>query len=472
MAITKLMHMKEAPGCPHNHLRNAINYILDVKHNGAKTEGGTLVGGNSGIDHKEILKNFLETKQEYGKTDGRQGYHFVISFAKGETDKATAYDVMREFCEQYLGDNYDYVFAVHNDKEHMHGHIIFNSVSRTDGYKYHYKKGDWERIIQPITDKICIKHGLESLKFENERVGVSYASWATKKDGYVNKTHITCADVDYAIQKASTMEEFYEIMKKMNYQIRKGYSRKDEKSTFTFIFTDEDGKEFRRKSNGRYTPSGYSPEEIAQRIRTKEGSKTYEEIVEKLSSKAAAYLKPTVLKGTRTYTRLYQAVSYYKLPNPFAIPAYQVRRDMMHIDKLIEECRYLKENPIKGEPELKKRAEMLEKRLEEMIDQRRKLYGIRNGASKEELAMMEQYEELERQMLMAEENGDDRFEEIEDEMQELEKNFPPEMLEVMSRIQKLSRDISGLRKEKKVLERILKTEAVVEQKVQEQQIRK
>ena len=60
MAITKLMYMNQSKGCPHDHLRNAIDYILDVKHDGAKTAGGTLVGGNSGIDHKEILENFLE----------------------------------------------------------------------------------------------------------------------------------------------------------------------------------------------------------------------------------------------------------------------------------------------------------------------------------------------------------------------------------------------------------------------------
>lgn len=472
MAVTKLMHMKESKGCPHDHLRNAIDYILDVQHNEAKTDHGALVGGNSGIDHKEILENFLETKREYGKTDGRQGYHFVISFAKGETDKATAYEVIKEFCEQYLGDNYDYVFAVHNDKEHMHGHIIFNSVSRIDGYKYHYKKGDWEKIIQPITDRICVEHGLAPLKFENERIGVSYASWASKKEGKVNKTRIVCADVDYAIQKASTIEEFYEIMKKMNYQIRKGYSKAQQKSTFTFIFKKPDGGEFRRKSNGRYTPPGYSPEEIAERIRTKEGSKSYEEIVENLSGKAAVYLKPAVLKGTRTYTRLYQAVSYYKLPNPFAIPAYRVRSDMIHIDKLIEECRYLKENPVREEHGLEQRAALMQRKLESLLEQRRQLYGIKNGVSQEELAMMEQYEELERQMILSEERGDDRFEEIEDEMEELEKNFPPEMLEVMSRIRKLSSDIAALRKEKRILERIIKTEADLEPKVQEQRLRK
>ena len=472
MAITKLMYMNQSKGCPHDHLRNAIDYILDVKHDGAKTAGGTLVGGNSGIDHKEILENFLETKRAYGKMDGRQGYHFVISFAPGETDTATAYDVIREFCEQYLGDNYDYVFAIHNDKEHVHGHIIFNSVSRMTGYKYHYKKGDWEKYIQPITDQVCIEHGLEPLKFEKGALRQSYASWAVKKGGRIDWTRIICADVDYAIQVSSNMKEFYENMEKMNYTIRKGYSQKEKKSMFTYIFTTPEGKVYKRRSIHRLIPIGYGPDEIEERIRTKTGSKSYEQVVEQLSNRASEYLKPTVLKNTRTYKRLYQAVSYYKLPNPFAVPAYRVRNDMVNLNKLLEECKYLKENPVKREGELKERTVRLEEKITAMLEQRRKLYAIYNNASQEERAAMDEYESLQRQIIVAEEKHDDIFEKIEEKMQELEKRFPAEMLEVAGRIQKLGSDIYAARREKRILIRIVQADMQLEQKLQEHQIRK
>lgn len=472
MAITKLMHMKEAPDCPHDHLRNAIDYILDVKHGGAKTEGGVLVGGNSGLDNKEILENFLETKREYGKTDGRQGYHFVISFAKGETDEATAYEVIREFCEQYLGDAYDYVFAVHNDKEHMHGHIIFNSVSRMDGYKYHYKKGDWEKSIQPITDRICVEHNLSPLTFEEERTGVSYASWISQHEGKCNWTHIICADVDYAIQQASSGDEFLSILKKMNYQLKMGHSRKHHADYITFKFVSPDGKEHKRRSYNM--PPGYSPQEILQRIQTKEGSRTYEEIIERLSGQAAEHLKPTILKSTQTYKRLYQAVSYYKLPNPFAVPAYQVRKDMIHIEKLLEECRYLSTNHLKGKPELENRMALIDENLKRLLAERKKLYGLQNGMDQEQLAYMGQYENLQKRLTVAG-TKDSRFEEIEDEMKKLESMFPDEMLETGIRIRNLSRDIADARKEKRIVGRILKSEEEREANMrteQEPQIRK
>lgn len=459
MAITKLMHMKEAPECSYAHLKNAINYVLDVKHNQKKTAGGTLVGGNSGLDNVEILENFLETKREYGKEDGRQGYHFVISFEKGETDATTAYEVVREFCEQYLGDSYDYVFAVHNDKEHIHGHIIFNSVDRINGYKYHYKKGDWEKCIQPVTDKICEEHHLSSLVFVDERVGVSYASWAEKQGDIQNWTHIISADVDYAIQKSSSMDEFLSLMEKMNYRLRTGYS-KENGDYITFRFVDSNGKEHRRRSYNmpsKKNPSGYGPKEILQRIQTKEGSRTYEEVMERLSKKAAGYINPVMMKDNRTYTRLFQAVSYYKLPNPFAVPAYRVRKDMLHIDRLLEECQYLKTNHLKGTKELERRMVLITNKLERLLTERKKLYGIQNEMNLEQREYMKQYEELQKK-IMAFGNATSGFEELEDNMAAVEKMFPRNMLETRSRIEELSEEISSLRKEKRILNRIWKTE--------------
>lgn len=464
MVITKLMHMKESPGCPYNHLRSAIYYILDVKHNGKKTGYGALVGGNSGTDHKEILENFLETKRAFGKTDGRQGYHFVISFAKGEADEMTAYDVIREFCEEYLGDRYDYVFAVHIDKAHMHGHVIFNSVSRVDGYKYHYQKGDWEREIQPVTDRICVEHQLSPLTFEDERVGVSYASWAAEKKGDYNWSHIIRADIDYAVWHSKTFEEFQEIMEQMNYTLRFGHSKKLDKDYITYTFTSEDGKQHRRRSY--HFPAGYSREEIMQRIVTKEGSKSYEEIMRQLEKQTAGYLRSGVLKSMRTYTRLYQAVSYYKLPNPFAVPAHRVRKDMIRIDKLLEECRYLKDNKVKSRASLEQRQQWITKKLEQLLAERRKLYAIHNQMGEEQLAAMEQYHELQKKMLLAKQEGSSRFEEIDDRIADMEKIYPHDLLEGKGRIEAYGKEIAGLRKELRLLKRILDTEKGQEQPVQ------
>lgn len=141
----------------------------------------------------------------------------------GEATKEQAYNVIKDFCEEYLGENYDYVFAIHTDKEHMHGHIVFNSVSRTTGYKYRYEKGDWEKYIQPITDRICKKYGLPPLTYEkNNKIGKSYIAHSEEKKGRPNEEKIIRADIDYIIPLVKDWDDFIKQMKSLGYTIRQG----------------------------------------------------------------------------------------------------------------------------------------------------------------------------------------------------------------------------------------------------------
>lgn len=459
MAITRLMHMKESPGIPHIHLKNGIDYILDVKHDGEKTNYGEYVGGNSGIDHTEILQNFLETKRDYDKLDGRQGYHFVISFAKGETDARTAYNVIEKFCEEYLGDAYDYVFAIHTDKEHMHGHIIFNSVSRISGYKYHYKKGDWAKDIQPVTDKICQEYGLQPLTFdEKNKIGMSYAEWNSKQNGKINWRLVVKADIDFAIENSDSFEMFTDKMKEMGYRFgRNGYSQEKREHYITFVLDKPDGKAVRLRSGK--LGKGYTLPDIIERIQTKEGIFSYEDVMDNLSGRTQGYLKSAMLKSTSTYRRMYQAVNYYRLPNPYAVPAYRVRCDMLKIDKLIEDCSYLKEHNLTDGIKLRKRRDDIASRMEKMKTYRKVQYKVLEGVGQPEEELMKEYQELEKQLLIAEKGKSDQFEILEDRMRELEEKLPEQFLMARKRIKNYNQELKMLSQEIRILNRIIKTES-------------
>lgn len=110
-------------------------------------------------------------------------------------------------------------------------------------------------------------------------------------------------------------------------------------------------------------PSGYSPEDIAKRIKQKSGSRMYEEIADNLEKKEKLASIDEIYKNTGTYRRLYQAVSFYRLPNPYAVTK-GVRRDIMAIDRLLDECSYIKMNNLKNMKNIQDR----ESRLEEMIN--------------------------------------------------------------------------------------------------------
>lgn len=93
------------------------------------------------------MDTFFLTKQIHPTLGTRQGYHFKFSFSKDETiEGEQALLFIKDWVDEYLAENYDYACSVHKDREHMHMHLVFNSVSRNGG-KYRYEKGDWEQGV-------------------------------------------------------------------------------------------------------------------------------------------------------------------------------------------------------------------------------------------------------------------------------------------------------------------------------------
>ena len=181
MAITKLLRLKETKGANRaSHLKNNLFYICNPE----KTSGGIWIGGNAGTTPENIYSTMMMNKNYWGKESGTQGFHYVLSFLpEQKIDEAMAYGITEDFCQELLGDSFYYCIAVHNDKPHMHVHVTFDSVSRLDGYKFHSPKGDWEKRIQPITDRICRKYGIPTLSYEKEKSrGMDYGSWKDGKD--------------------------------------------------------------------------------------------------------------------------------------------------------------------------------------------------------------------------------------------------------------------------------------------------
>lgn len=466
MAVTVLKHCKESPNWKPQHLSNAIKYVLDLRNGEEKTDFGKWVGGNSGTDYNSVFQTFIDTKKTWGKESGRQGYHFMISFPPGEVDAQTCYNVIQEFCQEYLGDSYDYLFAVHTDQEHMHGHIVFNSLSRDTGYKYRYEKGDWEKSIQPITDKICEKYGLEPLTFEKEKKGESYAKWMEGK-GKLNWGHIIRADLDYAVSQSDTMDNFYSILRQMNYKISyspKSLSSRTGKPYVTYVFVDERGVEHRHRSMtlaGNKEEDFYNLDAIEEKITAKSLTEPYHKMLSnKMEQKMNTRLgqMSTMLKGTRTYKRMYQAVSYYKLPNPFAVSQQSVRRDMIRIEKLIEECAYLKKQPNVSLASMLQRKVDIERKLKVYHTEKKALERA-TDAVKGSILPEEQmrYRQLRKRISEIRE-FDDEWEKVSDELEELEKILPAIFVDAEKRLQQYRRNIVILTNEKKILERVIKSE--------------
>ena len=216
MAITKILNIKESEGRnPASHLKNALEYI----QNPDKTEECVLVGGINCLPDT-AFEQMEETKNIFHKTGKRQGYHVIISFSPEEKVTAEqAMYVLEHFAKDVLGDDYEAVYAVHTDREHMHGHLIWNSVSMTTGKKYNSPKGNWKNHLQPITNKYCDELGLSIMPagYSRNPKNISRDKWEKE----MSMKEIILRDAKMCAYAAGNVEHFKYLMKRLGYVFKK-----------------------------------------------------------------------------------------------------------------------------------------------------------------------------------------------------------------------------------------------------------
>ena len=121
-------------------------------------------GINCSNDPKEAYQQMMATKEQWGKTDGRQHKHYVQSFKPGEIDKnnpKVALEVAEKtFAEKFPG--HEVFLSAHLDKGHIHVHAIINSVNFENGHKLSLHKSYLEQIKER-SDEICKEHGLSTI---------------------------------------------------------------------------------------------------------------------------------------------------------------------------------------------------------------------------------------------------------------------------------------------------------------------
>ena len=216
MAITKILNIMESEGRnPASHLKNALEYI----QNPNKTEECVLVGGINCLPDT-AFEQMEETKNIFHKTGKRHGYHVIISFSPEEKVTAgQAMYVLEHFAKDVLGDDYEAVYAVHTDREHMHGHLIWNSVSMTTGKKYNSPKSNWKNHLQPITNKYCDELGLFIMPAEYSRnpKNISRDKWEKE----MSMKEIILRDAKMCAYAAGNVEHFKYLMKRLGYVFKK-----------------------------------------------------------------------------------------------------------------------------------------------------------------------------------------------------------------------------------------------------------
>lgn len=439
MAIIKFIgpiHPHKGSGGKYEGLGNAIAYILDKN----KTKAGEReYAGSQHCFLDTALTDMIETNIQYGKEprklSDRVGYHFSISWRpEEEVTPEQALSITEKFCQEYLS-GHEAVYSVHLDKEHLHSHIVFNSVNAMTGYKYRYVNNDWERKVQPLIDKLCVAEGLHALeedtgiplqeykeerkkkrpkKNKKETTGGKndYQSHSNNKyykensDVYSNKASIRF-DIDQAIAEAEDLSAFRKIMEeKFGYRVRVGNSKKY--GTYTAFWTEGMDRWRRNYVLGE----NYTDQAIEQRIALKsEPLPNYQ-----AQEEGAIFLFPGSIYRVRIRNRPqnpFLKKKYAQLYRMGIVPKCAPRISYREKKKQLEKIRQLEaELELLAEINLSKPenvAEGLEAEKEKKADVEKNIRNLKNESRfyRSMLIQYRSFEKMKRQIIAGEREDND-----------------------------------------------------------------
>ena len=363
MAISKILHMKDSGNSFHaRHLKRALDYVMNPE----KTQRGRLVGAvNCQADM--AFEQMMDTKKQFGKTDKRQGYHIILSFKEDEVEPDRVFEITQKFVAEYLGDAYEAVFVVHDNTDHVHSHIVFNSVSFVDGKKYRYEKGDWAKYIQPITNKLCQEYGLSIIDVEDgskEKQHENYKDWSEYREGSFVWADMIKRDLDACILQANDFRGFLELLSEKGYEVKQG----------KYLAVRPQGMtRFRRcKTLGE----NYSQEAIVERIAKEDLSFYQSQNEEKQAAIVKCYVKRyrrAKMSGLqkRYYAKLYRIGKLKKKPYS---QVWKYRDDIRKMHKLQEQYLFLVRHKIESAEELVSVLDNLTDKKKEASKEKSKTY--------------------------------------------------------------------------------------------------
>lgn len=347
MAVTKILARKGP-------LADGINYIL----NGEKTAAQTLTAYLN-CDPGQAARQMLDTKEACGKTGGVQYYHVIQSFKPGEVTPELALKIAKELAEEQLS-GFETVIAIHVDKNHVHAHLIFNSVNADTGKKYHSNSRSYYEQLRAASDRLCQKYGLSVITESENAKAISYIEWMRQSKGQPTFRFMLEADLRTAIEDANDSGHFFMLMEHMGWEIKYG-------NRLGFRLRGQDRFMIPGRKNPLFTEDGIRAAIQGNLTEIEAGRKTVSG--HKLSYRP--YKKHPKYTGIMTlyvhYLYILGKIEKRQYP-PRMTP--QLRKDVMRFECCREQFAFLRENRLTTSEELTAFQERTENTLSGLIKQR------------------------------------------------------------------------------------------------------
>ena len=203
----------------------ALKISTDYIKNPEKTRDGEWVTSYM-CDPLIVDSEFMFSKNQYAAITGRDqkardviAYHLRISFKPGETDAETANRIGYDLAMKLTHGNHAFVCCTHDDKAHVHSHIVFNSTTLDCTKKFRNFKGS-SFAIRKIADHLCIENGLSIITNPKPSRG-NYGKWQNPDKPSSNREKLKQI-IDESLENAKDFDEFIAAMKAAGCEVKQG----------------------------------------------------------------------------------------------------------------------------------------------------------------------------------------------------------------------------------------------------------
>lgn len=388
MAYTKILvvhnRLDKSVAYAQNEEKTSLETAIDYALNRDKTER-TCFETAINCDRDTVYADMMDTKRRWGKVNRiRKGYHIIQSFAPGEVTPEQAHAVGVELARRLLGDRYEVIIATHLNKEHLHSHIVFNSVSFVDGMMYRDTKSDYYQGIRGTSDTICQEYGLSIIDPESK--GRQYSEWEAERKGKPTVRGLVRQDIDAALARAYTTKSFWQELTRLGYTIKRGPNVKH-----TAVRPPGAPRFVRLDSLG----DGYTEADILSRLSAIRSGEAPPSTPEP-PSPASQWLtpgrryrprgelprKPRKLKGLRAlYFKYLYLLGVIPKRRPKRQTALASRWEIIKFDRYQEQFRYLMKNRIETMGQLSMQYDAIQAEIDALTNQRRELYPLRRAGT-------------------------------------------------------------------------------------------
>ena len=332
---------------------------------------------------KEIaLQQMILTKKQYGKENGYIAWHGYQSFKPDEVTAKEAHEIGLQTAREMWGDRYQIIVTTHLDKDHLHNHFCFNSVSFIDGKKYDYSKAE-QRKLRSVSDRICAEHGLSVIK--NPHKAPTRQVWLDEKSGKLTRYNVYREDMREAIDYSRSPKYIEEYLQ------RKGYItdftgkhwkiRLPQYEHFTRLDTLDERwtSENLKWSVGRYASFGSRRAYISYPKEMPQELKDWFQPFHRTSHIYRLYLHYCYLLGYLPKNTDYKPTSPY------------LKEDLKKLDEISEQVRYMGKYHIETFDDLYADRAKIEDNMQNLIEVRTKLQNkIRRAAPEAKVALREE----------------------------------------------------------------------------------